>query len=94
MSNSIQGLRKALFEQLRTLQNCSSDEIDTETKRSIHMVQLADTIIDTARVENEFLSLGNTELGTGFIKNSESETNIPALEEEPEELFKEDEEQY
>jgi len=66
MKNKISDLRDILFDQLGRLQEADGEQIDVECNRSTHMVQIAETLIDSARAENEFLQITNG-TGSGFI---------------------------
>jgi len=62
MSKDIQGLRDRLFD---LLDGVRSGGVDVETAKT--MVRVADSIIDSARVENDFLRATENIHGTGFI---------------------------
>lgn len=62
-------LREKLFEQLDKLSNPKCD-LEAENTRAACMVQVAGMIIDTARVEVEFIHAinGDASNGTGFFE--------------------------
>lgn len=67
--NDVHELRKLLFEQLRSVKNCNPEELDKEIERASSMVQVAESIIDSARIETERLKVvRNLESETGFLE--------------------------
>lgn len=68
MKNKIEDLRNHLFEQLERLNDPECD-IEKETQRATSMVQVAASIIETGRVEVEFIkaTTGDESLSTGFF---------------------------
>lgn len=68
MSKDINGLRDRLFDLLDGVKGGSVD-----VERAKTMVRVADSIIDTARVENEFLRATDNVRGTGFITQAPPE---------------------
>lgn len=72
MKNKIEDLRNILFDQLGKLQEAEDDKIDVECTRTTHMVQIAESIIDSARAENEFLQI-TSGTGSGFIPVDENQ---------------------
>lgn len=68
MKNKIEDLRNHLFEQLERL-NDPDCNIEKETQRATVMVQVAASIIETGRVEVEFLKVttGDANSSTGFF---------------------------
>jgi hypothetical protein len=74
MKNKISDLRNILFEQLERLNDdeLSTENLDKEAYRTSQMVQIAETIIDSARAETEFIMVKNKiptqpNSSTGFI---------------------------
>lgn len=55
MKNKIEDLRDFLFVQLDRLSDTSLD-LETESKRAKSMVEVSNSIIDSARVEVEFIA--------------------------------------
>lgn len=68
MSKDINGLRDRLFD---LLDGVKGGTVDVEKAKT--MVRVADSIIDTARVENEFLRATDNVRGTGFISQASPE---------------------
>ena len=68
MDNNISALRDKLFDQLDRLSNPKLN-LDEENTRAACMVLVANSIIDTARVEIEFVKAvnGDGATGTGFF---------------------------
>jgi hypothetical protein len=66
--NKIEDLRNHLFVQLERLNNEDCD-LEKETKRATSLVQIASSIIETGRVEVEFLraTSGDGNASTGFF---------------------------
>jgi aconitase B len=65
--NKIEDLRNLLFEQIEKLMDDDAD-VDKETAKAKAISKLADTIINSAKVEIDFLKMmGNEGTGTGFI---------------------------
>ena len=75
MSKDIQGLRDRLFD---LLDGVRSGEVEVETAKT--MVRVADSIIDTARVENDFLRATENIHGTGFISTQRQQIAPPQIE--------------
>jgi hypothetical protein len=74
--NNINGLRDRLFD---LLDGVKSGSVDLDTAKTA--VQVADRIIDTARVENEFLRVTEAPRGTGFIEaGRQHHEPVPKLE--------------
>lgn len=57
MKNKIEDLRNHLFEQLERLRDDEDCDLDKEIRRSETIVEVAKVIVDSARVENEFLKI-------------------------------------
>lgn len=62
----IVSLRNHLFEQLNRLADASSEELDAEVSRAASIVQVSESIIKTAEVENTFIAITKS-LGSGFV---------------------------
>jgi hypothetical protein len=73
--NNINALRDRLFD---LLDGVKSGSVDLETAKTA--VQVADRIIDTARVETEFLRVTESPKGTGFIEPVQAPTALPKVE--------------
>jgi hypothetical protein len=69
MRNKLEDLRNHLFAQIERLQD-DDCKLDEEIKRANALVPLAQTLIDTAKVENDFLRIlnGHPMDNTGFIE--------------------------
>jgi len=77
---TITTLRNHLFDQLERLaQANTTEEINIETEKAIHMVSVSDAILRTAEVEAAYIGLTNKE-GTGFISidQNNNENQLPA----------------
>jgi hypothetical protein len=67
MRNKIQDLRNILFEQMERLMDDDAD-LATETKRAESIAQIASVLVQSAKVEVDFLRMVGAEgSGTGFI---------------------------
>jgi hypothetical protein len=67
LKNKIGDLRNLLFAQLERLSDDDCD-IEKETTRAKAMAQIAVVIVNSAKVEIDFLKMhGNEGAGTGFI---------------------------
>jgi hypothetical protein len=67
MRNKIQDLRNMLFEQMERLMDDDAD-LATETKRAESIAQIASVLVQSAKVEVDFLRMAGAEgSGTGFI---------------------------
>ncbi len=67
MSKNIISLRNHLFDALNRLAEAScEDDLKREIDKSSSIVHVADAIIRTAQVENQFIQLTNG-IGSGFI---------------------------
>lgn len=65
--NKIEDLRNLLFEQIEKLMDDESDT-EKETARAEAIANLASVIVNSAKVEIDFLKMMGTEgTGTGFI---------------------------
>jgi len=73
--NNINGLRDRLFSLLDGVQ---SGAVDLDTAKTA--VQVADRIIDTARVENDFLRVTDSATGTGFLEGGRAPAAMPKIE--------------
>jgi hypothetical protein len=63
----IVSLRNHLFDQLNRLAEAhDKDEVDLEIAKASSIVQVSETIIKTAQVENEFIAITKAH-GSGFI---------------------------
>ena len=71
MKNKIEDLRNHLFAQLERLSDESLDNehLSIEVTRASSIVQVAETIIDSARIETEFLKATTEDatMSTGFF---------------------------
>lgn len=68
---NINDLRTALFE---TMQDVRKGEIDTKQAKAV--VDIAQTIVNTAKVEVEFMQVTGLTDGTGFIAGPEEQSEI------------------
>lgn len=66
MSKNITVLRNHLFDALNRLADATQEDIDLEVNKSIHIVNIAEAVIKTAEVENQFLLITQG-VGSGFI---------------------------
>lgn len=67
MKNKIQDLRNLLFEQMERLMDDDLD-INKEVQRAKALSGLATVVVNSAKVEVDFLKMSGTEgSGTGFI---------------------------
>ena len=66
MEKNITSLRNHLFDALNRLAEATEVDIDLEVNKSIHIVNIAEAVIKTAHVENEFIALTKG-VGSGFI---------------------------
>lgn len=66
MSKNITSLRNHLFEALNRLADATQEDIDLEVNKSIHIVNIAEAVIKTAQVENQFIAITKG-VGSGFI---------------------------
>lgn len=66
MSKNITSLRNHLFDALNRLADATQEDIDLEVNKSIHIVNIAEAVIKTAEVENQFLLITQG-TGSGFI---------------------------
>lgn len=62
----IVSLRNHLFDALNRLADATDDELETEVQKSAAIVQVSETIIKTAEVENQFIAITKG-YGSGFI---------------------------
>jgi hypothetical protein len=63
--NQITEMRSFMFDQMRRLNDPNCD-IDKEIKRTEAMVTVGKTLIESAKVEVDFIKVTNS-VGTGFI---------------------------
>lgn len=68
MKNKIEDLRNHLFETLENLRD-KDDPMDLERAKAV--AQVAQVIVDSAKVENEFMKITGTG-GSGFIERPEA----------------------
>jgi len=67
MRNKIQDLRNMLFEQIERLMDDDAD-LEIETQRAEAVAQIASVLVQSAKVEVDFLRMVGAEgSGTGFI---------------------------
>ena len=66
MNKNITTLRNHLFDQLNRLADASEREIDLETKKAIQIVAVAEIMIKTVEVENQFIAITKG-TGSGFV---------------------------
>lgn len=65
--NKIEDLRNLLFEQIEKLMDKDAD-VEAETAKAESIANLASVIVNSAKVEIDFLKMMGTEgTGTGFI---------------------------
>lgn len=62
----IVSLRNHLFDQLNRLAEANSEELSSEVQRAASIVQVSESIIKTAEVENQFIAITKS-LGSGFV---------------------------
>lgn len=89
MSKNITSLRNHLFDALNRLAEATQEDIDLEVNKSIHIVNIAEAVIKTAEVENQFLAITKG-TGSGFIpliQNEKPNGNIKVLEDTEEEEY-------
>jgi hypothetical protein len=75
VKNKIEDLRNHLFATLEALQD---DEKPMDIERARAISEVAQTIINSAKVEVEFLKATGKERGTGFIA-TEGRPDIPSI---------------
>ena len=98
MSKNITSLRSHLFDALNRLAEAScEDDLKREIEKSTSIVHVADAIIRTAQVENQFIQLTNG-IGSGFIPllNNDEQSKKPhelvqGIKDRNEELFNSEE---
>lgn len=74
MANDITGLRDILFEELRSLgKNATPADIERAKAKS----DIAQTIINSAKVEIDYMKQADSTKGTGFIPTPEVEKLPP-----------------
>ena len=66
MDKNITSLRNHLFDALNRLAEATEQDIDLEVNKSVHIVNVAQVIIKTAEVENQFIAITKG-VGSGFI---------------------------
>lgn len=76
MKNKIEDLRDHLFATLEALQD---DENPMDLGRAKTISDVAQTLINSAKVEVEFLKGTGATIGTGFIPEAPREPKRPAL---------------
>ncbi len=90
MSKNITSLRNHLFDALNRLADATQEDIELETTKSIHIVSVAEAIIKTAEVENQFVALTKG-VGSGFIPlietSGQKQLNISTPKEDEEETY-------
>jgi len=62
----IVSLRNHLFEQLNRLADAPKEDLELEVSRAASIVQVSESIIKTAEVENSFIAITKT-IGSGFV---------------------------
>ena len=72
MANDITGLRDILFEELRSL---GKDATSADIERAKAKSDIAQTIINSAKVEIDFMKQADSATGTGFIPEAEKLPN-------------------
>lgn len=65
-NNTVEELRSALFECIDRIKTAPPSELDKEIKKSDAMIRISETIINSAKVENEFIVITKSE-GSGFF---------------------------
>lgn len=73
LERNITGVREALFEQLERLRTNAND---AEIKRAKAVSEIAGRIVDSARVEVEYVR-ATTSDGTGFMSKPEEKPELP-----------------
>lgn len=68
---NITSLRSHLFDQLNRLAEAKGEELEQEITKASSVVQVAESIIKTAEVENQFIAITRG-TGSGFIPLIES----------------------
>lgn len=95
----IVSLRNHLFDALNRIADATEDQIDVEINKAAAIVQVSETIIKTAEVENQFIAITKS-IGSGFVpvvNNGQPKSLIAHIEEavkqkEEPEIFDVDEE--
>lgn len=62
----IVSLRNHLFDALNRLADASPEELESEITKAAAIVQVSETIIKSAEVENQFIAITKT-FGSGFV---------------------------
>lgn len=62
----IVSLRNHLFDALNRLADATPEELESEVNKAAAIVQVSETIIKTAEVENQFIAITKT-FGSGFV---------------------------
>lgn len=62
----IVSLRNHLFEALNRIADATEAQLDIEVQKASAIVQVSETIIKTAEVENQFIAITKT-FGSGFV---------------------------
>lgn len=73
-SNTINDMRKHLFKQLERL-DAENVDMDKEAKRASAMVEVSKEIINSAKVEVDFMRIANTS-GSGFLGQTDSSKQL------------------
>lgn len=74
MKNKIDDLRNHLFETLEALKD---DEKPMELARAKAIADVAQVIINSGKLENEFLKITGGIRGTGFLPDGDEEEKLP-----------------
>lgn len=89
---NITSLRNHLFDALNRLAEADEVQLDIEINKAASIVQIAETIIKTAEVENQFIAITKG-TGSGFIPLIDSDIKLPKIENKPtQEIFNPEEE--
>lgn len=73
MKNKMDDLRNHLFEQLERLKDATDQDLQTEIDRSRAIVSTAGQLIDTAKVEVQYLHVTGQGEGSQFLRGRDPE---------------------
>jgi len=74
MKNKIEDLRNHLFE---TLEDLRDKEKPMDLDRAKAIAQVGQVIVNSAKVENDFLKITGNVSGSGFINNGDQKPALP-----------------
>jgi trehalose-6-phosphatase len=74
MANDIQDLRAVLFDTLKDLRN-TDKPLDLDRAKAV--CEVSQTIINSAKAENEYLKITEAPSGSGFIPEATRPPNLP-----------------